>query len=262
MRHRRRFGTPRSARRSPISSRRFGASRPRPPVKRKERGTASRTWRTVPRCFPVHIINQEYELVPVDALKPHPQNPRRGDTVAIAESIVHNGFYGAVVAQKSTGLILAGNHRWKAAKDTGGVEIPTIWVECDDHEALKILLADNRTNDLAEYDAKALAAVLSQVIEGGAYRYRLRSGCGGRYYRRPGSDGRSGYRRRPRGEARPSRRVPREMEGRARAVVGHSEHGARRQAPPPAVRRQPDTARRSRSSVCVARCRTTANAAM
>jgi DNA modification methylase len=115
----------------------------------------------------VQIINQEYDLVPVDALKPHPRNPRRGDTVVIAESIIQNGFYGAVVAQKGTGLILAGNHRWKAAKDAGATEIPVVWVEADDKQALRILLADNRTNDLAGYDDKALADLLSQVIEGG-----------------------------------------------------------------------------------------------
>jgi len=122
----------------------------------------------------VQIRNQEYDLVPVDALKPHPANPRRGDTVAIAESITENQFYGAVIAQRGTGLILAGNHRWKAAKDTGATEIPVIWIECDDAEALRILLVDNRTNDLAGYDDKALADLLSQVVEGGAYWHGLR----------------------------------------------------------------------------------------
>jgi DNA modification methylase len=115
----------------------------------------------------VVVINQEYELASVDAVRPHPKNPRRGDTVAICESIATNGFYGAVVAQRSTGYILAGNHRWKAAKDTGAETIPVIWVDCDEDEALRILLVDNRTNDLAGYDDKALADLLSQVVEGG-----------------------------------------------------------------------------------------------
>ena len=111
------------------------------------------------------VINQEYELAPVDAVRPHPKNPRRGDTVAICESIVTNGFYGAVVAQRSTGYILAGNHRWKAAKDTGAETIPVIWIECADDEALRILLADNRTNDLADYDTEALHRVIEDVLE-------------------------------------------------------------------------------------------------
>ncbi|MFN3323433.1 MAG: ParB N-terminal domain-containing protein [Bryobacteraceae bacterium] len=111
------------------------------------------------------VINQEYELAPVDAVRPHPKNPRRGDAVAIADSIVQNGFYGAVVAQRSTGFILAGNHRWKAAKDTGAETIPVIWVDCDEDEALRILLVDNRTNDLADYDTEALHRVIEEVLE-------------------------------------------------------------------------------------------------
>lgn len=113
----------------------------------------------------MEIINESYELAPLDAVKPHPKNPRRGDTVAICESIVHNGFYGAVIAQRSTGFILAGNHRYKSARDTGAEKIPVIWVECDDDEALRILLADNRTNDLAEYDTEALNRVVAEVLE-------------------------------------------------------------------------------------------------
>lgn len=121
--------------------------------------------------FSMQIINQDYELVPVDALKPHPRNPREGDTVAIAESIIHNGFYGAVVAQKSTGFILAGNHRLKAAVDTGASVVPVIWVDADDEQALRILLADNRTNDLAGYDEAALAEILKGLdsLEGTGY---------------------------------------------------------------------------------------------
>jgi DNA modification methylase len=119
----------------------------------------------------MQIINQEYELVPVAGLRQHPRNPRKGDTVAIAESIAHNGFYGAVVAQQGTGYVLAGNHRLKAAIDTGATEVPVIWVDADDDQALRILLADNRTNDIAGYDDAALAEILKSLdsLEGTGY---------------------------------------------------------------------------------------------
>jgi len=119
----------------------------------------------------MQIINQDYELVAVDALKPHPRNPRKGDTAAIAESIQANGFYGAVVVQRSTGYILAGNHRLKAAIEKGATEVPVIWVDADDEQALRILLADNRTNDLAGYDEAALAEILKGLdsLEGTGY---------------------------------------------------------------------------------------------
>jgi ParB-like chromosome segregation protein Spo0J len=106
------------------------------------------------------ICNERYELVSVERLKPHPKNPRRGDIAAIAKSIAKNGFYGAVVAQVSTGFIVAGNHRFEAAKREGVTQVPVIWVDVDDKAARLILWADNKTNDVAGYDDKALATLL------------------------------------------------------------------------------------------------------
>lgn len=45
-------------------------------------------------------INDGYEVVPLDRLKLHPRNPRRGDVDRIAESMDVNGVYGAVVVQR------------------------------------------------------------------------------------------------------------------------------------------------------------------
>ena len=39
------------------------------------------------------IINQDYKLVSIDDIKPHPSNPRIGDLATIEESIDVNGFY-------------------------------------------------------------------------------------------------------------------------------------------------------------------------
>lgn len=109
------------------------------------------------------LADQKYELVALGDLKPHPDNPRKGDTKAIAESIEENGFFGAVLAQKSRKRILAGEHRWKAAKARGEKQVPVIWLDVDDDRALKILLADNKTQDLASYDEAALLAVLDDL---------------------------------------------------------------------------------------------------
>lgn len=111
----------------------------------------------------MRVINQEHVTAPIDAIRPHPRNPRQGDVGAIHESIENNGFYGSVIAQKSTGYILAGNHRWQAARQAGATEIPVTWVDVDDDHALRILLADNRTNDLANYDNEALAEILKDL---------------------------------------------------------------------------------------------------
>lgn len=109
------------------------------------------------------LAPQKIETVPIGSLKHHPKNPRKGDVKSITESIEHNGFYGVVVAQKSTGYVLAGNHRMMAAKAAGLDSLPVAYVDVDDATALKILLADNRTNDLATYDNKELAELLADV---------------------------------------------------------------------------------------------------
>ena len=114
------------------------------------------------------VTKQVYEIVPVDSLTIHPANPRRGDVGAIGESIEANGFYGAVIVQKSTGYVLAGNHRLLAAEEAGADSLPVIRVDVDDATATRILLADNRTNDVATYDQEALAALLVSLSEAGA----------------------------------------------------------------------------------------------
>lgn len=113
------------------------------------------------------VTKQVYEIVPVDSLTTHPANPRRGDVGAIGESIEANGFYGAVIVQKSTGYVLAGNHRLLAAVEAGADSLPVIQVDVDEATATRILLADNRTNDLATYDQDALAGLLKSLAEDG-----------------------------------------------------------------------------------------------
>lgn len=114
---------------------------------------------------PMRIVNDSLEDVALSALRPH---PRKGDVAAIGRSIDANGFYGAIVAQKSTGHILVGNHRFEAAKQAGAESVPVLWVDVEDEAALCILLADNRTNDLAGYDEPALAELLEELEKVGS----------------------------------------------------------------------------------------------
>lgn len=109
------------------------------------------------------IINRREETVAIDTIKPHPANPNDGDVAAIAESIRQNGFYGRIVVRDSTGKILAGEHRWRAAQEVGLSEVPIEWVECDDETAMRILLADNRTAEKAEREPGPLADLLESL---------------------------------------------------------------------------------------------------
>jgi len=111
----------------------------------------------------MRVLNTSTKDEPIDAVKPHPRNPREGDIGAIHQSIEANGFYGSIVAQKSTGFILAGNHRWQAARHAKSTTIPVTWIDVDDDHAVRILLADNRTNDLASYNNNVLSELLAEL---------------------------------------------------------------------------------------------------
>lgn len=105
----------------------------------------------------------ETKSVSIDDVQPHPKNVRQGDIGAISQSLKAHGQYRAIVVQKSTGHILAGNHTWKAAKSLGWKQIDAHMIDCDDDRAMRIMLADNRANDLASYDDAALAELLKEL---------------------------------------------------------------------------------------------------
>jgi DNA modification methylase len=101
-------------------------------------------------------------IVPIAGVQAHPRNPRVGDVEAVAASLDRFGQLKPVVAQASTGYIVAGNHVWRAAKALGWTEIAANFVELDDATAVAFMLADNRTADLGGYDDALLAAILAE----------------------------------------------------------------------------------------------------
>lgn len=111
----------------------------------------------------MQLLNSE--SVEVTTLSPHPENPRRGDVDAIVTSLRVNGQYAPIVARASDRVVLAGNHRLEAVKRLGWGSVLVQWIECDDIEARRILLADNRTSDVARYDGEALASLLEQFAD-------------------------------------------------------------------------------------------------
>jgi ParB-like chromosome segregation protein Spo0J len=96
-------------------------------------------------------------------LAEHPDNPRQGDDETVAESIDVNGFYGAIIVQASTGRILAGHTRRRNLLDAGATTGPVLWLDVDDARALRILLADNRSAELANWIPGKLADVLAAM---------------------------------------------------------------------------------------------------
>lgn len=102
-------------------------------------------------------------VVKVDELTPFPGNPRRGNVELIAESLTEHGQYRPLVVQASTMHVLAGNHTLAAARKLGWDDVVVTLVDVDDEQARKIVLVDNRTNDVAVYDEEGLARLLAEV---------------------------------------------------------------------------------------------------
>ena len=95
-------------------------------------------------------------------------NPRRGDVSLLQESVSEIGFYGAVIVNEregceTTGQVLAGNHRIKAAAALGEDSVPVLYVDVDDVTARKIALVDNHANDRATYDVHDLLATIEKL---------------------------------------------------------------------------------------------------
>ena len=102
--------------------------------------------------------------VPVDALKQHPDNPRKGDVAAIMRSLERFGQVKPIIVQRSTGYVVAGNHTLEAARR---LEWPTIRIQLldvDDATARAYLIADNRTADRATYNKDSLYELLGQEL--------------------------------------------------------------------------------------------------
>lgn len=107
------------------------------------------------------------ELVPLDQLREHPSNPNEGADLATGDAIEANGWYGAVIVQRSTGYLLAGHTRVRQLRAKGATHVDVQYVAVDDAAAERILLADNRTNRLGRDNEAAVAAMLSAIVERG-----------------------------------------------------------------------------------------------
>jgi len=103
----------------------------------------------------------DVQKLKVADLKEYPKNARRGNVSVLVESLKVNGQYRPIVVQKTTNYVLAGNHLLRAAQVLGWDEIDAVVIDCDEQQALKIVLADNRTADLGEYNEQLLTELLS-----------------------------------------------------------------------------------------------------
>jgi hypothetical protein len=104
------------------------------------------------------------DLIPIDDVRQHPDNPNNGDVEAVMESMTINGVYGRVLVQRSTGYIIAGNTRYAALLGLGADQIPVEYADYNDEESIRVLLADNRTNRLGRDDPALLKPLFDRML--------------------------------------------------------------------------------------------------
>jgi len=108
------------------------------------------------------------KTVKIAELKPHPKNPRQHPDSAIAKltrSIQEFGWTNPVLVSKD-GFVLAGHARLKAAENAGITEVPVIQLDLEGAKADAYLIADNKTQDLTDWDLPLLKDLLQELDTG------------------------------------------------------------------------------------------------
>lgn len=106
----------------------------------------------------------QVETVPIQRLYCNPSNPRLNEPGIphVAASLRRFGWQQPIVAKRS-GEVIAGNTRLKAAQSLGFTEVPVVWFEGNELDALAFSIADNRTHEFSAWIEKDLAEILTQL---------------------------------------------------------------------------------------------------
>ena len=91
-----------------------------------------------------------YRELPIYKVEPNPDQPRRDfdeeELQALADSIsVHGVIQPLTVRELPSGYyqIIAGERRWRAARQAGLSEVPVVVIEADDKKAMELALMEN-----------------------------------------------------------------------------------------------------------------------
>ena len=105
------------------------------------------------------------EMVGIDQVELNPRNPRLNEAAIapVADSIRRFGFRQPLVVNRRTKRIEAGNTRWRAAKQLGLAQVPVIWVDDAEAEAMAFAIADNRTHEFSTWDEATLVGQLKEL---------------------------------------------------------------------------------------------------
>lgn len=91
-----------------------------------------------------------YKMLPIHRVEPNPTQPRQDfdeeELTALSESIrIHGIIQPLTVRETENGYyqIIAGERRWRAAREAGLTEVPAVVIEADDRKAMELALIEN-----------------------------------------------------------------------------------------------------------------------
>ena len=121
------------------------------------------------------VPNTTADIAPSE-LRLYQRNPRKGNVGAVAASLKAHGQYRPIVVNIGTHTgrpyeVLAGNHTLKAFRSLAQREpdeprwsaISAHFIDVDDDQARRIVLADNKTRENGSYDADPLSSLLGDL---------------------------------------------------------------------------------------------------
>ncbi|QGZ16651.1 ParB-like nuclease domain protein [Microbacterium phage Dewdrop] len=112
-------------------------------------------------------VNTSYQVVPIDAIQPYENNPRRigQDAIdAVATSLQLFGWQQPIVVDKDN-VIVVGHTRRLAALQLGMDEVPILVTNLPEEKIKEYRLVDNRTGEMSGWDHNALVMELREFEE-------------------------------------------------------------------------------------------------
>ncbi len=107
--------------------------------------------------------------LPIGELRPNPRNPRKHPESQIERlmaSLRRDGQTRPVLARRANKMLIAGHGVHTAARRLGWEELNVVLWDVDQATADRVMLADDRLQDLSELDNRRVAELMAEIGEG------------------------------------------------------------------------------------------------
>lgn len=111
----------------------------------------------------------QVEIAPIDSVHPNPKAPKKGNRKSrrqLKASLKRWGIRGAIIVDRDTGMILAGNQLWEAARELGMTEVPIIRESfSSEADRRAFILAYNKLAESSDWDMSIVEEELKFLLD-------------------------------------------------------------------------------------------------